>query len=465
MNRLWQALLKSGILSWTNLLLIPLGVALYAMYGRGLAAKTSWDIFWFIRLALAQSAVYLVAAWLVTRASASSRSTLVVVIIFAALFRLSLLYTPPFLSDDLYRYIWDGRVQAAGINPYRYVPADEKLKSLRDEAIYPKINRRDFARTIYPPLSQGIFFGTTRISESVTWMKATMVGFEAVTLLALLGLLASMGMPLQRVLVYAWHPLIVWEIAGSGHLDAVAITFVFIALLARRHNREAAVGVALGCAVLVKLIPLALFPALYKRWGWKMPAAFALTIAVAYLPYLSVGWRGVLGYLPGYTEEEGLHSGSRFFLLALARRAFGESFVPSAVYMIFAGLVLSVLALWCLFRREDSTRSYLVRALVLASAFTILLSPRYEWYFAWIVPFLCFVPFAPLFALTASAFLLYLFWFGEKPYQALIVNTFLYLPFALLSALALLRSRAALAKIQSEPAGAQQQQQRVLPHE
>ena len=459
MRGLWHALLKSGILSRTtilsrtNLLLAALGIALYLMYGRGLAAKTSWDIFWLIRLGLAQSALYLVAAWVVTRARATSHSTLFIVIVFALLFRLSILYTPPYLSDDLYRYIWDGRVQAQGVNPYRYVPADEQLKRLRDEAIYPKINRRDFARTIYPPLAQAVFYGTTRVSESVTWMKATMVGFEALTLLALLGLLSSLGLPLQRVLIYAWHPLIVWEIAGSGHLDAIAIAFVCIALLARSRNREAAVGVALGCAVLVKLIPLALFPALYRRWGWKMPAAFALTIAVAYLPFLSVGWRGVLGYLPGYTEEEGIHSGSRFFLLAVVRRLFGEPNVPSAAYMAFAGLVLSALALWCLFKREEEGGYYLKRALVLASAFTILLSPRYEWYFAWLVPFLCFVPFGPLFALTACAFVLYLFWFGEKPYQSLIVNAFLYLPFALLSLLALGRSRAGAAKIQSEPTG------------
>ncbi|HYY58849.1 MAG TPA: glycosyltransferase 87 family protein [Pyrinomonadaceae bacterium] len=457
MKGLRRALLKSGmlsrtnILSRTNLLLVPLGIALYLMYGRGLAAKTSWDIFWFIRLALAQAALYLAAAWVVTRERASSRSALFIVIAFAVLFRLSILYTPPYLSDDLYRYIWDGRVQAAGINPYRYVPADERLKRLRDEAIYPKINRRDFARTIYPPLAQAVFYGTTRVSESVTWMKATMIGFEALTLLALLGLLYSLGLPLQRVLIYAWHPLIVWEIAGSGHLDAIAIAFVCIALLARSRNREAAVGVALGCAVLVKLIPLALFPALYKRWGWKMPTAFALTIAVAYLPFLSVGWRGVLGYLPGYAEEEGIHSGGRFFLLAVVRRLFGETNVPSAAYMIFAGLVLSALALWCLFRREEASGGYLRRALVLASVFTILLSPRYEWYFAWLVPFLCFVPFAPLFALTASASVLYLFWFGEKPDQSLIVNAFLYLPFALLSLLAL--GRAGAAKIRTEPAG------------
>ncbi|HEX8143004.1 MAG TPA: glycosyltransferase 87 family protein [Pyrinomonadaceae bacterium] len=449
MKRLWHALGKSGILSWTNLLLLLIGIALRAMYERGLVARSAYDIFWFIRLALAQSALYLIAAWAVARSGRSSHSTLIVIVVFAALFRLSVLYTPPFLSDDIYRYVWDGRVQAAGINPYRYVPADEHLKPLRDDAIYPKINRREFARTIYPPLAQAIYFGTTRVSESVIWMKATMVGFEALTMLALLGLLASMGLPLQRILIYAWHPLVVWEFAGSGHVDAIAIAFVCIALLAHHRKRETAVGVALACAVLIKLIPLALFPALYKRWGWRMPAAFALTIAAAYLPYLSVGLKDVLGYLPGYTQEEGLNSGSRFFLLGLARRLFGESNVPNAAYMIFAGLLLAALAAWALFKRSDSGKADVSSAFMLAAAFTLLLSPRYDWYFTWLIPFLCFFPSAPVFALTASGFVLYLFWFGESAGQSLIVNALLYAPFALLCALSLWRGRVEAGKRQS----------------
>jgi hypothetical protein len=322
------------------------------------------------------------------------------------------------------------------------------LKGLRDDAIYPKINRREFARTIYPPLAQAVYLATTRVSETVTWMKATMVGFEVLTMLALLGLLRSFGLPLQRVLIYAWHPLIVWEIAGSGHLDAIAIAFVCLALLAYRRDWETTVGVALGCAVLIKLIPLALFPALYKRWGWRMPAAFALTIVAAYLPYLRVGLN-VFGYLPGYTEEEGIHSGSRFFILGLLRRLFGESNVPSAAYMIFAALVLAGVAAWAIFRREDSGIGYVRRAFVLALAFTLLLSPRYEWYFAWLIPFLCFVPYAPVFALTASGFVLYLFWFGETPNQSLVVNSFLYAPFALLCMLSLWRRSSGAGKRQA----------------
>ena len=89
--------------------------------------------------------------------------------------RLPVLLAPPFLSSDVYRYVWDGRVQVAGINPYRYVPADPALPPLRDAAIFPHINRADTARTIYPPAAQLVFQAVARVSDSVIAMKLAMV--------------------------------------------------------------------------------------------------------------------------------------------------------------------------------------------------------------------------------------------------------------------------------------------------
>ncbi|HEX8423083.1 MAG TPA: glycosyltransferase family 87 protein, partial [Pyrinomonadaceae bacterium] len=308
-----------GALNWANLLLVAVGVASLVLYRYGLDFdKTrATGIVPFIRLALVQCALYALAAWLVCRVRRTSRSTLAVVLVFAALFRLSVLFAPPMLSDDIYRYVWDGRVQAAGINPYRYVPADDALKFLRDDAIYPNINRRDFAPTIYPPLAQLLFFLWTRVSESVVWMKVLMVLFEAACWYALALLLASFKLPRARVLLAAWHPLAVWEIAGSGHLDALVVAFVAFALIAHRRGRESLTGALLASAVLVKLFPLVLFPAFYRRWSWRLPLAFCAVLSAGYLPYLSVGARRVVGYLPGYAEEEGLQSGARFFLLQL----------------------------------------------------------------------------------------------------------------------------------------------------
>src|SRR5439155_24445470 len=130
------------LLTRTHLLLIISGCAALVLYRASLRAQTASDILWFLQVAGMQCGLYLLAAWLALRARAT-RSTFVIVIVFAALFRLSILFTAPYLSDDIYRYIWDGRVQAAGINPYRYIPADPALARLRDDKIYPKINRRD----------------------------------------------------------------------------------------------------------------------------------------------------------------------------------------------------------------------------------------------------------------------------------------------------------------------------------
>ena len=431
----------------TNPALVALGVVSLLLYGYGLTLEGTGiqHITWFIKLACVQGVLCAVAAGFVWRAPAACR-TLRLVVVFAALFRLTVLFAPPLLSDDIYRYVWDGRVQAAGINPYRYIPADPALAHLRDEAIYPRINRRDYAPTIYPPVAQAIFLLVTRVSEKMTWMKVVLVVFEGAGLWALAALLASFGVPRQRVLLAAWHPLLVWEIANNGHLDALVIFFVALALLARQRERDAATGFLLGCATLVKFFPLLLLPALYRRWDWRMPTAFVATVALAYVPYLSVGFTKALGFLSGYAAEEGLESGERFFILSLARQMFGQAAVPDTAYKLFALIVLGALALWMIFRHDarKNERDFARGAAWLAVAFTVLLSPHYTWYFVWLVPFLCFVggrSLVPLFCLTVTSFVLYGTWLGDKPDDMLRLNSILYLPAAALGVLAWLSRR------------------------
>lgn len=414
-----------------NILLVAIGVLLLILYRVGLHSRGPTDIVWFIKLALVQSVLYVTAAWLIFR-TRNRRSTLLLVLIFAGAFRLAIVFAPPYLSDDIYRYVWDGRVQAAGINPYRYIPADDHLKSLRDEEIYPKINRRDYAHTMYPPAAEAMFLLTTRISESVTWMKLTMVGFELITVWILMELLASFGLPRQRILIYAWHPLAVWEFAGSGHVDPLAVAFIALALLARKRNWETATGVALGFATLAKLFPIVLFPALYKRWGWKMPVALAVTILAGYLPYLGVGPLGVLGFIPGYAQERGLVSGEHFFILGLADRLLGGVRLPNITFVSFACLVLLGLSLWIIFKREHDDHCYLKRSLVLGTAFMVLFAPHFPWYFAWLILFLCFVPSIPLLYLTVASFVLYGTWIADKPNSVFALKAALYIPAALI---------------------------------
>jgi len=427
----WRVMFAGGITKWANALLVAFGSASFLLYRVSLRAKGGDDIDWFIKLAVCQSIIYLLSAWIILHAR-SSRLTFVIIIAFAALFRLSMLFSAPYLSDDIYRYIWDGRTQAAGINPYQYIPADKALAPLRDETIYPKINRREYAHTIYPPGAEMVYFLATRVSERVTWMKTVMVGFEVFAIWGLLQLLASFNLSGQRVLIFAWHPLLVWEIAGSGHVEAAAIAFIVLALLARRRRWDAVTGAALAGATLIKLFPIILLPAMYRRWGWKTPATFVLIITIAYLPYFGVGAKAVLGFLPAYTWEEGLQSGAQFYLLGLAGRLLGEGSVPTTFYLISAILMLGMIAVWAIWKRDRDDRGYIASALVLATTFTALLAPRYPWYFAWLVAFTCLRPLPPLFYLTTACFVLYNLWHPAGPGRLQLLDTIIYLPVVLL---------------------------------
>ncbi len=423
----------------TMLILGTFGVAMLVLYRIAVQAKTATDIGWFLTLVATQIPIYLAAAWISLRSS-DSPALLVLGLAFTALFRLSILFSPPYLSDDIYRYIWDGRVQSAAINPYRYVPADESLAHLRDEKIYLNINRRDYAHTMYPPVAEGLFLVITRFSESVTWMKVIMVGFEGLAIWAIIQLLISFGFARQRVLIYAWHPLAVWEFAGSGHLDAIAIAFIALALLARRKRAAAATGVLLACATLVKFFPAVLLPALWIRRSWKLPLAFFATVLLAYLPYLSVGPIRVFGFLPGYAGERGMLSGEQFFLLTVARRL-SDAHVPTLAYLIFAAAVLGILSVWLRRNREDSDAGYLHNTFTAASCFMVLLSPHFSWYFSWLILFLCFIPSIAVLYLTLASFLLYLTWFIDTPNYVLLFKALLFVPALIIGLIVILLRR------------------------
>ncbi|HLJ58957.1 MAG TPA: glycosyltransferase 87 family protein [bacterium] len=391
------------------------------------------DIFALRDLALVQTVLFVCAAWVVLRGW-GSRKTLGLIVLVGILCRLPLMLLPPQFSDDVYRYIWDGRVQAAGVNPYRYIPADPALAGLRDAAIYPHINRRNYAPTIYPPVAEMIFLTVTRVSETVTAMKAGVVAFEGIAVWMLALTLGRLGLPRDRVLLYAWNPLVIWQYAGGGHVDAAAIAFVAVALLAHVRRWDVLTGVALGCAILVKWYPAFLFPALYRRGNWRMPAAAAATMIAGYVPYLGAGG-GLVGFVPGYAREEGLLSGDRFFLLHVVRLAGAN--VPTLVYVAVALAVLLLIAFRALGEPDRTPAGDIRYAAMLATAFMVLISTHYLWYFGWLALFVVLAPTLPLLYLTGAAtFLFSALWY--RPFlgiddEMLAFNIALYVPFALLA--------------------------------
>ena len=374
-----------------------------------------WELFWL----LISGIPFALAVWWTFQRKRFPAGTLVIILIGGALFRIILVpLDPPRLSTDIYRYIWDGRVQAAGINPYLYLPVAPQLTPLRDDSIYPNINRKNYAHTIYPPVAQIFFFVVTWITQTVPGFKAVVVLIDLVTMGMVAATLRAIGQPAERVIVYAWHPLPVVEFGASGHIDALMICFIAIAVLARVRQKFGIAGVALGAATLVKFIPVILLPAFYRRWGKKMPIAFVITIIVCYLPYVLGAGKGVLGFLPQYAQEEGLLNGGRYYLLDLIDHILDWCGVshefPPRIFTLIALGGLGAIAIWAFYRqipagKEDNglRNQWICSAFVLAVAFSALLSPYYPWYYSWLVLFLCFVPNSAVLAFTLIAWPVY----------------------------------------------------------
>ncbi len=403
-------------------LLVPAIPGAIALHGRKHDAV--------VYFALAQGLLYAIFAWRLLKerrglSEQQSRRYLVYLLGFGVVMRAMLLFAPP-VSTDVYRYVWDGRVQAHGINPYRYIPADPALAQLRDHTVFLNINRKETAPTIYAPAAQMAYFLASRFGDSVTAMKAVMLAFEALAIWALVRLLAARGLPIVLAALYILHPLPVWEIAGSGHVDIVAAAFIFLAMLAAEKGARFASGAALAAGVLTKYFPLALAPAVYRRWDWRMPAAFAATALALYLPYLSVG-KKVFGFLGGYAEEE-FGEGEGFYIVAILKElGLGAAAMP--VFLALAALMLFALA-WRTGFRANPEKPDLQGAFTIAIACTVLFSVHFAWYFLWLVPFLCFTPKIPVFWLTLSAPLLY-----RADYPPSIADfSIQYVPFAILLA-------------------------------
>jgi alpha-1,6-mannosyltransferase len=402
------------------------GVSLAALF-----CLRDWRLYEYVALFIAAAGIYGFAAWSLVRgrlhAASREGAALAAILLIAALLRALALFAPQALSTDAFRYVWDGRVQGAGINPYRYVPADAALAPLRDAAIYPNINRAGYAHTIYPPSAEISFWAITRLGDGIGGMKLGMLAFDGLTIFCLLGLLRANGLPSTRVLLYAWHPLPIWEFAGTGHVDAVAIALVMLAFLAATRRSPLWSGAALAAATLVKYYPVVMAPALYKRWDWRMPVAFLCVTALLYAPYLGAG-RAVLGFLPGYAAEEGLHDGSGIFLWSLLPAFLHPPADALRYYAPLVALVLLAVAVWVQFGRRAAPRAPMAGTLLLTGVFTVLVSPHDPWYFAWLVPFLCFRLSLAHLWLTVACVLMYVL---PDP-TAVRTQALLYVPFFLL---------------------------------
>ncbi len=327
----------------------------------------------------------------------------------AVVWRAVLVAAPPLLSNDISRYVWEGRVQAQGGNPYRWGdrPESPRWAHLRDQ-VYDGLNHKDYT-AVYPPLFVLATRAVVAVHDSFTAMKAFLVGCELLTLVALGFVLARRSLPLTRLLVLAWSPLALVEIAGSGHSEAFAMLWLTLALLALDAERPLLSALAASAGFMSKFLPGLVAAAWIRRYRWwHMMAGVALAVLLL-LPYLD-------------------SNSSQTMLLSLSKYAqfwrFNETlFAPLAALLgshhaaVRGGALITLaLALWLGWRRTEPVAA--ATAVVVAS---LLLSPNVlPWYALWLLPLLVVrdEPAALLFTGTVSlAYVVYPAWQSGEPWK------------------------------------------------
>jgi hypothetical protein len=341
------------------------------------------------------------AAWLLRRVA--RRWAVALIIIGGIAIQVVAVSGPPQSSTDLYRYMWDGRVQAAGYDPYAYVPVAPQLAHIRDpflfnhqaqycvgagvpEPGYPgftmapgctRINRPTVP-TIYPPVAEFYFLAVHYVTP--VWAGSTPVQAAAGACAVLVTLLLLAGLwwlrrDLRWAALWAWCPTVALEAGNNAHVDVVAVLLTLAALLVlalRGTRRRGALlgGALLGLAIATKMTPVLVAPAVLKRRWASVVGAAAGAVAVVYLPHVLAVGSKVIGFLPGYLQEEGYSSGQRFALISL--------FATGKAAIVIAVLVLMVTGL-AVIRFSDPDRPWHA-AVVMTGVALMVTTPRYQWY-------------------------------------------------------------------------------------
>jgi hypothetical protein len=382
---------------------VVLLLALEAIFlGMARLRDLSAHVVTFIPLALGAGVVYFIALYALEHLR-DSRAGFLLVLLGALAFRLTLLPLAPTLSTDLYRYRWDGQVQAAGQNPYTMRPDDPRLNVLRGESGggWQMMPAQELP-TVYPPLLELVFRATWRLLPGP-------IGFKLPFLLADLAVVGMLGFwvresgqRIARLAIYAWNPLVIIEFAGSGHNDSLAVAALVAAILIIRR-RPIVSTMALAAGAMAKFFPATLLPLWFVRAGWPRRARGWIAAGAAAAVALACSWPYRAGwaefartmhayYLPAWQNNNAS-------LYAVLRWLSG-----SHAFAVGTGRVVVVcLAVWLAVRRAEPARAaYLLVATIL------LFAPNgYPWYFTWIVPLLCFFPNTAWLLLTVLVFLSY----------------------------------------------------------
>jgi hypothetical protein len=408
----------------------------------------------FIPLAFVAGVLYLISVWLIFRkrkgreaagppagndARSVPRRPLIFIFAAGIVFRATLFPLYPALSDDLFRYRWDGKVAQAGFNPYQLRPDDPRLQHLRDST-WQGVNGK-YHVAVYGPLTESLFRWWYPVAVlpgneflSVLLMKLPMLAFDLGVALLLMKLLAVLMLPAERVLVYWWAPVSVIEFAASGHNDSVGTFFLVLALLGVALGEKRWSLAALAAATFSKLLAAFVWPVVVPGWlekrRWRDFFWPVLVAAVAYWPFRGT----LLNRVPSITQYSGdWRNNDSLFGVFYALT--GSPLAASAA----AGAVVAAVAGFLAGRRLPPLRAtFLVLGTLLACA-----SQVFPWYLAWILPLLAVFPNAAWLMLSVLIFLSYnvlidygalgiwhdnpkFQWLEYAPFYALLIGSWLY---------------------------------------
>jgi hypothetical protein len=323
------------------------------------------------------------------------RRVVIVGLLLAAAWHIAFLRVPAGADDDIHRYVWDGRVQRLGYNPYIVVPSDPAVRGLHT-AETRTMNNPDLPSP-YPPGAQLFFRGVTAIQESTFALKVAFVVCEFAIAFVLLDVLRYNGQGAHLVLVCAWNPLLAIEVAGNGHIDILGALLLLVsaAALGRRWRTAAAVG--LGLAVAVKLLAIVLLPIYWKRVRMRDAVLSAALVGLLYVPFLDHG-RIPLGSVGTYIRSWRFN-GPVFAVL--------DHVAPPQVLAALAVLAGLVTAAWLRRAAPESPPN----AFAWPMAATLVCAPAvFPWYLLWLLPFLTSASTLLLIVWTVSIIPTYIMW-------------------------------------------------------
>jgi len=313
----------------------------------------------------------------------------------AAVWHVLFLVRPPGPDDDIHRYVWDGRVQRLGYNPYILVPSDPALAGLHTTET--RALNNPGMPSPYPAGAQIFFRAVTAIHESVFALKVAFVLCNFAIVLVLLDVLRRSGQAAHWILAYAWNPLLATEVAGSGHIDILGALLLLVSVAAIWRRWRAVAAVAFALAVAVKFLPIVLAPLYWRRLRIRDALLAVCVFGLLYLPYLE-GRRIPAGSLGTYVQSFRFNDP----VFAMLEGVWSPQIVVALVLLV--GFVTAV---WL--RRKSAAWSSDAFAWPMAAS--LLCAPVvYPWYLLWLLPFLRSVSTVPLIIWTVSIIPTYYVW-------------------------------------------------------